>query len=270
LLMGNFRADRAREILHALVDPAFDGFVRDRVVKFCGRAGLTEYSKDLNAFLSALFPAESLDKILGQVVCEAGMTQLRIAETEKYAHVTFFFNGGREQVFPGEDRILVPSPKVATYDLQPEMSAIEVTDKLVEAVGSGKYDVIVVNYANGDMVGHTGFLSAAMKAAETVDACIGRLEQAVKAAGGAMLVTADHGNAECMRDNQSGQPHTAHTTGPVDVVLVNPPAGISAIGNGRLADVAPTMLDLLGLDQPGEMSGRSLLVAEALDRRAAG
>ncbi|MGE5545621.1 MAG: 2,3-bisphosphoglycerate-independent phosphoglycerate mutase [Solirubrobacterales bacterium] len=269
LLMGNYRADRAREILSALVDPAFDGFARAKVVKFAAQAGLTEYSKDLNAFLATLFPAESLTHILGEVVCEAGMTQLRIAETEKYAHVTFFFNGGREQVFPGEDRILVPSPKVATYDLQPAMSAPEVTDRLVEAIGSGKYDVVVVNYANGDMVGHTGILSAAMQAAETVDAALGRLETAIKAAGGVMLVTADHGNAEMMSDPSTHQPHTAHTTGPVDVVLVNAPAGTS-IGSGRLADVAPTMLELLHLEQPAEMTGRSLLVTEAAGRRAAG
>ncbi len=269
LLMGNFRADRAREILHALVDPGFDGFPRDRVAGFAARVGMTEYSKDLNAFLDTLFPAENLTHILGEVVCEAGMTQLRIAETEKYAHVTFFFNGGREQVFPGEDRILVPSPKVATYDLQPEMSAPEVTDRLVEAVGSGKYDVIVVNYANGDMVGHSGILEAAMKAAECVDGCIGRLETAVVAAGGTMLVTADHGNAEMMADPATRQPHTAHTTGPVDLVLVNPPAGVSGIASGKLADVAPTLLALLGLSQPAEMTGHSLVV-EAEGKRAAG
>ena len=259
LLMGNFRADRAREILHTLVDPAFDGFARARVPAFSARLGLTEYSKDLNAFLEVLFPAETLSNLLGEVVCKAGKTQLRIAETEKYAHVTFFFNGGREQVYDGEDRILVPSPKVATYDLQPEMSAPEVTDRLVEAIGSGKYDLIVVNYANGDMVGHTGVLEAAMKAAHTVDGCLARLEAAVTAAGGVMLVTADHGNAEMMTDPDSHEPYTAHTTGPVDVVLVNPPAGVNALADGRLADVAPTLLALLGLPQPAEMTGRCLL-----------
>ncbi len=259
LLMGNFRADRAREILHTLVDPAFDGFARARVPAFSARLGLTEYSKDLNAFLEVLFPAETLSNLLGEVVCKAGKTQLRIAETEKYAHVTFFFNGGREQVYDGEDRILVPSPKVATYDLQPEMSAPEVTDRLVEAIGSGKYDLIVVNYANGDMVGHTGVLEAAMKAAHTVDGCLARLEAAVTAAGGVMLVTADHGNAEMMTDPDSHEPYTAHTTGPVDVLLVNPPAGVTALADGRLADVAPTLLALLGLPQPAEMTGRCLL-----------
>ncbi|MBI3446957.1 MAG: 2,3-bisphosphoglycerate-independent phosphoglycerate mutase [Magnetospirillum sp.] len=259
LLMGNFRADRAREILACLVDSAFDGFARARQVAFAARLGLTEYSKDLNAFLGTIFKAESLTNILGEVLSGANLRQLRIAETEKYAHVTFFFNGGRELVFPGEERILVPSPKVATYDLQPEMSAMEVTDKLVAAIEGGTFDVVVVNYANGDMVGHTGFLKAAITAAETVDSCLGRLESAVVKAGGTMLVTADHGNAEQMKDPVTGEPHTAHTTGPVPVVLVSPPAGINAIGDGRLADVAPTMLALLGLAQPAEMSGQSLL-----------
>ena len=261
LLMGNFRADRAREILACLVDPDFDGFARSRQVDFAARLGLTEYSTDLNAFLGALFPAESLINILGEVLSSAGLRQLRIAETEKYAHVTFFFNGGREMVFPGEERILVPSPKVATYDLQPEMSAPEVTDKLVAAIQSGTFDVVVVNYANGDMVGHTGFLDAAISAVETVDACLGRLEAAVLAAGGAMLVTADHGNAEQMKDPVTGQPHTAHTTGPVPLVLVSPPTSIAGLGDGRLADVAPTMLALLHLAQPAEMTGHSLLGA---------
>lgn len=259
LLMGNFRADRAREILHTLVDPAFDGFARARVPALAARLGLTEYSKDLNAFFQTLFPAETLTNLLGEVVSGAGKTQLRIAETEKYAHVTFFFNGGREQVYDGEDRILVPSPKVATYDLQPEMSAPEVTDKLVEAIGSGKYDLIVVNYANGDMVGHTGMLDAAMKAAHTVDGCLARLETAITAAGGVMLVTADHGNAEMMTDPDTHEPYTAHTTGPVDVLLVNGPTGIDGLSDGRLADVAPTLLSLLGLPQPAEMTGRALL-----------
>ncbi|MBI5163422.1 MAG: 2,3-bisphosphoglycerate-independent phosphoglycerate mutase [Magnetospirillum sp.] len=261
LLMGNFRADRAREILACLVDPAFDGFPRTTSVAFSARLGLTEYSQELNAFLTPLFPAESLTRIMGEVVCEAGMTQLRIAETEKYAHVTFFFNGGREEVFPGEDRILVPSPKVATYDLKPEMSAPEVCDRLVAAIGSGRYDLIVANFANGDMVGHTGILTAAMAAAETVDAALGRLEAAILAAGGTMLVTADHGNAEQMKDFVTGEPHTAHTTGPVDAVLVNPPPGIDRLDNGRLADVAPTLLALLGLPQPAEMTGRVLIGA---------
>jgi 2,3-bisphosphoglycerate-independent phosphoglycerate mutase len=266
LLMGNFRADRAREILEALVDPAFNGFSRERTPAFAARLGLTEYSSHLNAFLTPLFPAESLSRILGEIVSEAGLTQLRIAETEKYAHVTFFFNGGREQVYPGEDRILIPSPKVATYDLAPAMSAKEVTDRLVEAIDAGRYNVIVVNYANGDMVGHTGILAAAIVAAETVDACLGRLEAAVAKAGGVLLVTADHGNAELMRDPETGEPQTAHTTGPVGVVLANAPAAIAGLRDGRLADVAPTLLALLKLPQPAEMTGQSLLV---LDRQPA-
>ncbi len=274
LLMANFRADRAREILDALVDPAFARFPRAHVADFAVRLGMSEYSEHLNGFLTTLFPAEPLTRIFGEVVCDAGLTQLRIAETEKYAHVTFFFNGGREQVFPGEDRILVPSPKVATYDLKPEMSADEVTDRLVAAVGSGKYDVIVVNYANGDMVGHTGILPAAVSAVETVDKCLGRLEEAVIAAGGALLVTADHGNAELMRDPVTGQPHTAHTTGPVDAILVHPPTGVSGLADGKLADVAPTLLALLGLPQPAEMTGHVLLLSGsdtlAAQRRAAG
>jgi len=259
LLMANFRADRAREILTTLVDPAFDGFPRKKQVAFAAKLGMAEYSKDLNAFFTLLFPPESLSHILGEEVCAAGLTQLRIAETEKYAHVTFFFNGGREKVFEGEDRILVPSPKVATYDQQPEMSAPEVTDKLVAAIEGGNYDLIVVNYANGDMVGHTGILEAAIKAAETIDACLGRLTAAVAKAGGVMLITADHGNAELMRDQVTGEPYTAHTIGKVPVVLAHGPQGIDGLAEGRLADVAPTLMALLGLPQPAEMTGRSLL-----------
>ncbi len=256
VLMANFRADRAREILGALADPAFDGFQRSRVADFAALVGLVEYSTELNRFFAALFPPPELENILGQVVSEAGMTQLRIAETEKYAHVTFFLNGGRETVYPGEERILVPSPKVATYDLKPEMSAIEVTDRLVQAIESGRFDLIVVNYANGDMVGHTGKLEAAIKAAECVDACLGRLEAAVKKAGGVLLITSDHGNLEMMRDRETQQPHTAHTMNLVPVILVNGQA--QALRDGRLADVAPTVLGLLGLPRPEEMTGRSL------------
>jgi 2,3-bisphosphoglycerate-independent phosphoglycerate mutase len=266
LVMANFRADRAREILGVLVDPTFDGFVRGHVPQFAARLGMTEYSSDLNRFFDVLFPAESLTRILGELVSAAGMSQLRIAETEKYAHVTFFFNGGREEVYAGEDRILVPSPKVATYDLQPEMSAPEVTDKLVAAVESGKYDLIVVNYANGDMVGHTGILEAAIKAVETIDACLGRLVAAVQKAGGALIVTADHGNAEMMRDPVTGQPHTAHTIGKVPVVLACGPATFGGLTDGRLADVAPTVLALLGLPQPSQMTGHSLLVENGAER----
>ena len=259
LLMANFRADRAREILAALADTAFDGFERDRIVKFAAQGGMVEYSSHHNTFLSALFPAEKLQNILGQVVSDAGLKQLRIAETEKYAHVTFFLNGGEEQVFPGEDRILVPSPKVATYDLQPEMSAPELTDKLVAAIESETYDLIVVNYANGDMVGHTGVLDAAVQAAQTVDNCLARLEKAIENVGGTMLVTADHGNAEQMKDETTGQPHTAHTLNPVPVILVNAPEGVKELSGGSLADVAPTLLQLMGLAQPADMSGQSLI-----------
>ena len=270
LLMGNFRADRAREILHALADPDFADIARPSLPRYAARLGLTEYSTLLNPLFPALFPTEKLSFILGEVVSEAGLKQLRIAETEKYAHVTFFLNGGEEQVYPGEDRILVPSPKVATYDLQPEMSAPEVTDKLVEAIGSGRYDLIVVNYANGDMVGHTGVLSAAILAVQTIDACLGRLEKAIRAAGGTMLITADHGNVEMMTDPESGEPYTAHTVGKVPVLLVNPPEGVAALADGRLADVAPTLLGLMGLKQPSAMTGSSLLQVSAKARLAAG
>ena len=259
VLSANFRADRVREILTALLDPGFAGFPRRRVVRFAAAAGMTEYSAELNSFLATLFPPETLNDTFGEIVARAGLTQLRIAETEKYAHVTFFFNGGREAEFPGENRILVPSPKVATYDLQPEMSAPEVTDKLVEAIDAGRFDVAVVNYANADMVGHTGDLKAAIKAVETVDRCLGRLAEAVTRAGGALLITADHGNIETMRDPATGQPHTAHTTNPVPIILVNPPSGAAALRDGRLCDVAPTLLKLLDLPQPKAMTGRALL-----------
>jgi len=259
ILMANFRADRAREILAALADPAFDGFARNRVVNWADKVGMVEYSSHHNRFMSALFPAQKLQNILGQVVSDAGLKQLRIAETEKYAHVTFFLNGGEEQVFEGEDRILVPSPKVATYDLQPEMSAPELTDKLVAAIESETYDLIVVNYANGDMVGHTGVLDAALKAAQTVDNCLARLEKAITGVGGTMFVTADHGNAEMMKDASSGQPHTAHTLNPVPVILVNAPEGVTELAEGALSDVAPTLLQLMQLPQPKEMSGQSLI-----------
>ncbi len=260
VLMANFRGDRARQILSALLEPDFDGFARTRTVKFAAATGMAEYSAPLAKRMSAIFPPQRLTNILGEIVAKAGMTQLRIAETEKYAHVTFFFNGGEETPFPGEERILVPSPKVATYDLQPEMSAVEVTDRLVEAIGSGKYDFVLVNYANADMVGHTGKLDAAIKAIETVDACLGRLQEAVAKAGGALLITADHGNAELMRDPDTGAPHTAHTLDVVPVVLVGGPADAKALHDGRLADVAPTLLELIGLDLPAEMTGRSLIV----------
>ncbi|MCG8510251.1 MAG: 2,3-bisphosphoglycerate-independent phosphoglycerate mutase [Rhodospirillales bacterium] len=262
ILAANFRADRMRQILGAFADPGFDGFDRPRVVSFAARLGVAEYSSELNAFFPALFPPIDLTNILGQIVSEAGMTQLRLAETEKYAHVTFFLNGGREQVFEGEDRILVPSPKVATYDLQPEMSANDVTDRFVEAIESEKFDLIIANYANGDMVGHTGILKAAVKAAETVDTCLGRVEAAVKAVGGVMLVTADHGNCEMMRDPETGEPHTAHTLNEVPIILVNGPDWAQGLRDGRLADVAPTLLRLMALPKPEDMTGGSLIIEE--------
>lgn len=259
VLMGNFRSDRAREILQALLDPGFEGFARTRIGAFKAALGVTEYSTAHNAFMATMFPPASLDNILAGLVADAGKKQLRIAETEKYAHVTFFFNGGEETPFPGEDRVLIPSPKVATYDLQPEMSAHEVTDRLVEAIGAGSYDFILVNYANPDMVGHTGILEAAEIAIRTVDDCIGRLAAAVETAGGSLLITADHGNAETMRDAETGVPHTAHTLNVVPAVLVNAPVDVHALRNGRLADIAPTLLQLMKIDQPAEMTGVSLI-----------
>ena len=261
LLMANFRADRARQLLSALADPEFDGFERPRNPDFKARLGMVEYSSHLNGLFSSMFPTECPDNILGQIVSDAGLSQLRIAETEKYAHVTFFLNGGREEVFPGEERILVPSPKVATYDLQPEMSAIEVTDHLVRVVGEDTFDLVVVNFANGDMVGHTGILDAAIKAAECLDDCLGQLEEAVSKAGGTLLVTADHGNCERMLSPDGKQPHTAHTLNEVPLLMVNAPGRVTGLKDGRLADVAPTVLDLMGLAQPDEMTGRSLIEA---------
>ncbi|MCH8925348.1 MAG: 2,3-bisphosphoglycerate-independent phosphoglycerate mutase [Proteobacteria bacterium] len=267
VLMANFRADRARQILSALLDPDFGGFERPRVVRFAAALGMVEYSTELNGLMEALFEPLDLPRTLGEVVAEAGLRQLRIAETEKYAHVTFFLNGGREAEFPGEERIMVPSPKVATYDLEPEMSAYEVTDRLVAAIESGRFDLVVVNYANGDMVGHTGKLDAAIAAVETVDTCLGRLSEAVTAAGGALLITADHGNAEQMEDPETGQAHTAHTMNKVPVILVNAPSGTGALADGRLADIAPTLLELMGLAKPAEMTGRSLIRPAAEARR---
>ena len=257
VLCFNFRADRVREILSALLDPAFAGFARPRAPKFAAALGMTRYSDELERFLGVLFPPEHMRNLLGEVVAGAGRRQLRMAETEKYAHVTYFLNGGEETPNPGEDRVLVPSPKVATYDRQPEMSAPELTDKAVAAIEGKKYDLIVLNFANPDMVGHTGSLPAAIRAVETVDAGLGRIVDAVRRAGGAALVTADHGNCELMRDPNTGGPHTAHTTNKVPVILAGADAG--SLHDGILADIAPTLLALMGLDQPAEMTGHSLL-----------
>ena len=257
ILSFNFRADRTRQILEALLDPAFAGFERARAVRFAAALGIVQYSVEIDAFAETLFGALDLPNGLGETVARAGRAQLRMAETEKYPHVTYFMNGGREEPFAGQDAVLVPSPKVATYDLQPEMSAPELTDRAVEAIGSGRYDLIILNFANPDMVGHTGSLAAAVKAVETVDTCLGRVVEAVTAQGGALLVTADHGNCEMMRDPETGEPHTAHTLNPVPAALV----GVDGVtlADGRLADVAPTLLDLMGLDQPAEMTGTSLI-----------
>ncbi len=266
VLMGNFRADRVRQMSTALLDPAFDGFTRTRQIRFGASVSLTEYSKALTKFMAVMFPPQEAANTLGEIVSRKGLTQLRIAETEKYAHVTFFLNGGAEAEFPGESRIMIPSPKVATYDLQPEMSAPEVTDKIVDAIENRRFDVIIVNYANGDMVGHSGILAAAIKAAEAIDAALGRLETALKKAGGAMIISADHGNLEMMRDPNSHEPHTQHTLGPVPVVLVNGPEDVNALSDGRLSDLAPTVLDLLQIAKPAEMTGRSLLNHRAAPR----
>lgn len=259
LIMVNFRSDRARQTLSALVDGGFNGFARKKTVKFSDAIGMVEYSEDLNRFLKTLFPPVPMENILGEVIANAGLKQLRIAETEKYAHVTFFFNGGRESEFAGEERILIPSPSVATYDLKPEMSAFEVTDALVEAINSGKFDLLVVNYANTDMVGHTGFTPAALQAVEAVDKCIARVYEAVEKAEGLLFITADHGNSEQMEDHHTGQPHTAHTTNPVPFVMAGKDASKYKLQNGRLCDIAPTILKIMGIKKPEEMTGVELL-----------
>ncbi len=253
VIFFNFRPDRAREITRAIVDPEFDGFAREYfpTTYVCN----TEYDATMPNVLVA-WPRVAVKNGLGEYLSSMGMTQLRIAETEKYAHVTFFFNGGVEKQYPGEDRVLVPSPKVATYDLQPEMSAAEVCSKCVERIESGAYDVIILNFANCDMVGHTGVLEAAVKAVETVDTCVGRVVEATLKMGGIAMITADHGNAEDMKQ-PDGSPMTAHTTNPVPFILCG--AG-SELRHGRLADIAPTILDVLGLACPPEMDGRTLIV----------
>ena len=259
VIFFNFRPDRAREISHAFLDDTFEGFSREKkleLVYVC----FTDYDETIEHKLVA-FKKETITNTFGEYLAAHGKKQLRLAETEKYAHVTFFFNGGVEEPNEGEDRILVPSPKeVATYDLKPEMSAPMVCDKLVEAIGSGKYDVIIVNFANPDMVGHTGVESAAVKAIETVDACVGRAVEAVKAADGVMFICADHGNAEQLVDYETGEPYTAHTTNPVPFILVNADASLGLREGGALCDIVPTLIDLMGMEQPKEMTGKSLLV----------
>ncbi|MFD0978755.1 2,3-bisphosphoglycerate-independent phosphoglycerate mutase [Tropicimonas aquimaris] len=258
LLFLNFRADRAREILSALADPEFDAFDASARPQWGAICGMVEYSDRHNEFMEVIFPAQDIVNTLGEWVSKQGKTQFRLAETEKYPHVTFFLNGGVETPYPGEDRFMPKSPKVATYDLQPEMSAPEVTEKFVEAIEKG-YDLIVTNYANPDMVGHTGILEAAEKAVEAVDEGLGKVVAALEKVGGAMIVIADHGNCETMIAEDGG-PHTAHTTNLVPVILFNGPEG-AKLHDGKLADVAPSILALMGLPQPGEMTGESLIDA---------
>ncbi|WP_213996191.1 2,3-bisphosphoglycerate-independent phosphoglycerate mutase [Arsukibacterium sp.] len=255
LIFMNFRADRARQFSRAFTEPDFTGFTREHQPRLSSFVMLTEYAADIDA--PCAYPPEALNNVLGEWLAKHDKTQLRISETEKYAHVTFFFSGGRETEFAGESRILVPSPSVATYDLQPEMNSAELTDKLVAAIHSGDFDVIICNYPNGDMVGHTGIMAAAIKAVEAVDHCVGRVVEALQQVGGECLITADHGNAEMMQDPSSGQAHTAHTSGPVPLIYVGRPA--TAVEGGILSDIAPTMLSLLGLPKPAEMTGKVLM-----------
>ncbi|MCF0126800.1 MAG: 2,3-bisphosphoglycerate-independent phosphoglycerate mutase [Clostridia bacterium] len=259
VIFFNFRPDRAREITRAIVDQKFEGFETKKLKTYF--VCFTNYDETMpNVHIA--FKKETLKNTFGEYISKKGYTQLRIAETEKYAHVTFFFNGGEEKQYKGEDRILVPSPKVETYDLKPEMSAYEVTDKVLEAIKEDKYDAIILNYANTDMVGHTGSLKAAIKAVEAVDKCVGKVVKLVEEKKGNLLITADHGNAEQMVDYKTGEPHTAHTTNPVPLILVTDNKNIKLKKDGKLADLAPTMLDLMGLEKPEEMSGTSLLDKE--------
>jgi 2,3-bisphosphoglycerate-independent phosphoglycerate mutase len=251
----NFRSDRAREITRAFVDAEFNEFPRKRRPKLAEFVTATEYAADIKT--ACAYPPQELHNTFGAYLADLGKTQLRIAETEKYAHVTFFFSGGQEELYPGEERILVPSPNVATYDLKPEMSAPEVTEKLVAAIKSGRYDAIICNYANGDMVGHTGIFAAAVQAAEAIDKCIEKIVAAVQETGGECLITADHGNAEMMVDPETNGIHTAHTCEPVPLIYVGPRK--IALKPGTLPDIAPSLLTLMGLEQPKEMTGHSLV-----------
>ena len=256
VIFFNFRPDRAREITRSIVDPNFDGFEREYKKTFF--VCMTPYDETMPN-VEIAFKKEEIKNTFGEYISSKGLTQLRIAETEKYAHVTFFFNGGEEKQYPGEDRILVPSPKVATYDLQPEMSAREVTENVVKAINSEKYNAIILNYANPDMVGHTGSLPAAIKAVETIDECVGKVVEAVLAHDGTLIITADHGNCEQMIDYKTGEPHTAHTTNPVPLILVSNNENYK-VKSGKLADLAPTLLEILGIEKPVEMTGESILV----------
>ena len=258
LIFMNFRADRAREITRAFVNADFDGFARKKVVNL-DFVMLTEYAADIK--VACAYPPASLVNTFGEWMAKNDKTQLRISETEKYAHVTFFFNGGVEEPFKGEERILINSPKVATYDLQPEMSSAELTEKLVAAIKGGQFDTIICNYPNGDMVGHTGVMEAAVKAVEALDHCIDQVSKAVESVGGQLLITADHGNAEQMRDPATGQAHTAHTNLPVPLIYVGD-KNVKAVNGGKLSDIAPTMLTLMGMEIPQEMTGKPLFIVE--------
>lgn len=257
LICFNFRSDRAREILSALLLPDFSGFDRGARIEFSAALGMVSYSAELDAYMKTLFEQQNLKDGLSETVSRAGKTQIHMAETEKYPHVTYFLNGGREQPFEGEDRVMVPSPKVATYDLQPEMSAPELTDEVLKALERDAYDLFVINFANPDMVGHTGSLPAAIKAVETVDHALGRIYEKVKSLGGAMVITADHGNCEMMVDPETGTPHTAHTLNDVPVILASPRR--ATLSDGKLADLAPTLLKLMGIAQPEAMTGTPLV-----------
>ncbi|HBM90561.1 MAG TPA: 2,3-bisphosphoglycerate-independent phosphoglycerate mutase [Rhodospirillaceae bacterium] len=257
ILFANFRSDRARQILSALLDPSFDAFARKKTVCFAAALGMVDYADYLTPLMTSLFPSKQIKNNLGEVVSKAGLMQLRIAETEKYPHVTFFFNGGQEEPYPREERIMVLSPKVATYDLQPEMSAPEVTDNVVRSIEAGIFNLIVLNFANADMVGHTGSLQAAVKAVEAVDLCLGRVTKAIEKAGGVALITADHGNCEKMLDPETNGPHTAHTLSKVPLVVFGK---TGKLRDGKLADVAPTILKIMGLAKPEEMDGENLFV----------
>ena len=255
IIFFNFRPDRGREMTHAFTDDKFEGFPRVEELKKVPFVTMAQYEEGLN--VEVAYPPETVSNGLGETISKAGLTQLRIAETEKYAHVTFFFNGGVEEPYKGEDRILVPSPKVATYDLKPEMSAPTVTLKVVEAILSEKYDFIILNFANGDMVGHTGVMKAAVKAVETVDVCVGIFVECMKKVGGEVVIIADHGNADQMFDYKLKEPFTAHTTNPVPIIVVSD--RVASVNEGALCDVAPTLLTLAGMEIPAEMTGKNLV-----------